>query len=77
VRTPQLIRSSDRAFIKVVAQLRGRACFEQCGRKAWLAPGEWSVYDTAQPYSVTNPEAVEQLVLLPKDRTTWRPSSMK
>ena len=69
VRTPELIRSSDRAFIKVVAQLRGHACFEQFGRKAWLSPGDWSLYDTTLAYSVTNPDAVEQLVLLlPKDQ---------
>jgi len=69
VRTPQLIRSGDRAYLKVVVQLRGRACFEQHGRQAWLAPGDWSVYDTTRAYSVTNPEAVEQLVLLlPKDQ---------
>lgn len=69
VRTPSLIRSSDRAFLKVVAQLRGHACFEQHGRKAWLAPGDWSVYDTTEAYTVSNPEAVEQLVLLlPKDQ---------
>lgn len=69
VRTPQLIGGSDRAFLKVVAQLRGRACFEQHGRQAWLEPGDWSVYDTEHAYTVTNPDAVEQLVLLlPKDQ---------
>ena len=39
VRTPSLIRGSDRAYIKVVAQLEGRACFEQNGRQVWLSPG--------------------------------------
>ncbi|HWP19902.1 MAG TPA: helix-turn-helix domain-containing protein [Burkholderiaceae bacterium] len=69
VRTPTLIRHSDRPFLKVVAQLKGHACFEQHGRKVWLAPGDWSVYDTTEAYTVSNPDAVEQLVLLlPKDQ---------
>ncbi len=68
VRTPGLISRSDRGYLKIVAQLRGRARFEQGGRDVWLSPGEWSVYDTTQAYSVTNPDHVEQLVLMvPKD----------
>ena len=68
VRTPGLIRQSDRGFLKIVVQLRGHACFEQNGRRVWLAPGEWSVYDTTRAYSVLNPGDVEQLVLMvPKD----------
>jgi AraC-like DNA-binding protein len=69
VRTPSLIRGSDRAYIKVVAQLEGRACFEQNGRQVWLSPGEWSVYDTTRAYAVSNPDSVRQMVLMiPKDR---------
>jgi len=69
VRTPSLIRGSDRAYIKVVAQLEGRACFEQNGRQVWLSPGEWSVYDTTRAYAVSNPEAVRQMVLMiPKEQ---------
>lgn len=69
VRTPSLVRGSDRGYLKVVAQLRGRACFEQKGRHVWLSPGEWSVYDTTDAYAVANPEAVQQLVLMiPKDQ---------
>lgn len=69
LRTPGLIRRSDRGFYKVVAQLEGRACFEQHGRAVWLAPGEWSLYDTTEAYAVSNPESVRQLVLMvPKER---------
>ncbi len=68
VRTPDLIRRSDRGFLKVVAQLHGQACFEQDGKRVWLSPGEWSVYDTTRAYSVHNLGNVEQLVLmLPKE----------
>lgn len=69
VRTPDLIRQSDQGYLKVVAQLQGRACFHQADREVWLSPGEWSVYDTTRSYTVTNPESVEQLVLMiPKSR---------
>lgn len=69
LRTPGLIRRSDRGFYKVVAQLEGRACFEQHGRAVWLAPGEWSLYDTTEAYAVSNPDSVRQLVLMvPKER---------
>lgn len=73
VRTPSLARGSDRGYLKIVAQLRGRACFEQKGRQVWLAPGEWSVYDTTDAYAVANPEAVQQLVLMiPKEQLPER-----
>lgn len=69
VRTPGLIRSDSPGFLKIVAQLRGSACFEQGGRRVVLGPGEWSMYDTASAYAVTNPESVDQLVvMLPRAR---------
>ncbi|WP_240636091.1 helix-turn-helix domain-containing protein [Caldimonas tepidiphila] len=69
VRTPPQIRRSDRSFFKIVAQLQGRASFEQEGRQVWLSPGEWSLYDTTRAYTVINPEPVEQLVIVvPKEQ---------
>lgn len=69
VRTPAQARASDHGWVKVVAQLEGRACFEQDGRQVWLSPGEWSLYDTTRPYSVSNLEPIRQLVVLvPKRR---------
>jgi len=64
VRTPELIRAADEGYLKVVAQLHGRACFQQAGREVWLSPGDWSVYDTTRAYTVTNPVSVEQLVIM-------------
>lgn len=67
VRTPESARNADQAYLKIVAQLHGRACFQQGGREVWLSPGEWSVYDTSRPYTVINPVSVEQLiVMIPK-----------
>ncbi len=69
LRTPSLIRKDDRSYVKLVAQVQGAACFEQNGRKVVLAPGEWSLYDTTKPYAVSNPEPINEIImLLPRDR---------
>ena len=69
VRTPNLIRQDDRGYVKIVAQMKGSASFEQNGRQVVLAPGEWSIYDTTKAYIVSNPEPIDQLaLLLPRDR---------
>jgi AraC-like DNA-binding protein len=67
-RTPHLIRKDNRDYVKLVAQVEGVGCFEQNGAKTVLAPGEWSLYDTTKPYTVSNPEPVSQIImLLPRD----------
>lgn len=59
---------SDPGYLKMVVQHRGHSVFEQNGRRARLAPGCWSVYDTTRSYTVSNPEEVEQhVLLLPRD----------
>ena len=69
LRTPSLIRKDERSYVKLVAQVEGAGCFEQHGRKVVLAPGEWSLYDTTKPYVVSNPEPINQVILLlPRDR---------
>jgi AraC-like DNA-binding protein len=64
LRTPSLIRQDDRSYVKLVAQVEGAGCFEQNGRKVVLAPGEWSLYDTTKPYTVSNPEPIKQVIML-------------
>jgi AraC-like DNA-binding protein len=60
---------SDPGYLKLVVQRRGCSLFEQDGRSAWLAPGTWSVYDTTQSYTVSNPQDVLQdVLLLPRSR---------
>ncbi|MBI5318563.1 helix-turn-helix domain-containing protein [Bradyrhizobium sp.] len=67
-RTPGLIRRDSRDYVKLVAQIEGAACFEQNGRKVVLAPGEWSLYDMTRPYTVSNSEPINQVImLLPRD----------
>ena len=71
VRTPNLVRSDDRGYVKIVAQIEGAGRFEQNGRKLVLTPGEWSMYDTTRTYTVSNPEPINQIaLLLPRDRLT-------
>jgi len=55
---------SDPGDLKMVVQRRGCSLFEQDGRRTWLAPGSWSVYDTTKSYTVSNPQDVLQYVLL-------------
>lgn len=67
VRTQDMVRASDSGFLKIVAPLQGRAGVEQMGRRAWVSPGAWTIYDTTGAYAVDNPEHVEHLiVMLPK-----------
>ena len=67
VRTPDMVRASDAGYLKIVAPLQGRAGVEQMGRRAWVSPGAWTIYDTTGAYAVDNPERVEHLiVMLPK-----------
>ncbi|HSW05968.1 helix-turn-helix domain-containing protein [Aquabacterium sp.] len=67
MRSKSLVRASDQGYLKIVAPQRGCAGVEQQGRQAWVGPGEWSIYDTTETYSVANPEPVEHLiVMLPK-----------
>lgn len=49
--------------IKLLLQVRGRCRIEQGGRTADLSAGAWCVYDSWQPYVVTNFSAVEQIVI--------------
>ncbi len=55
---------SDPGQLKLVVQRRGRCLFEQNGRRAWLRPGDWSLYDTTESYIVSAPDPVDLHVLM-------------
>ncbi|NVZ63030.1 helix-turn-helix domain-containing protein [Pseudomonas gingeri] len=59
-----MISRDDRDLVKLVVQQRGRAIFAQGDREVCLEPGQWALYDTRRPYSVTNLTQVRQLVML-------------
>ena len=73
LRTSNLARRDERQFVKAVL-LRGGGCtVEQNGRAIHLRSGEWSIYDTTQPYRMTIPGRAEMfLLLIPRDRFVAR-----
>ncbi len=73
MRSSSLARSSETAYLKIVAPYVGCAGVEQQGREAWVTPDQWSIYDTTDSYAVANPVRVEHLiVMVPKDRLVER-----
>jgi AraC-like DNA-binding protein len=46
---------------------------EQYGRATLLRPGEWSIYDTAKPYSIAIPDRAEMFILMvPREKIVTR-----
>jgi AraC-like DNA-binding protein len=73
VRTPHLAGHDDRAFVKMALVTKGLSVLEQNGRTTTLRAGEWSVYDTSRPYSMTIPTRVDMLLLLiPREKFPTR-----
>ncbi len=73
LRSPQLARTSETGYLKIVAPWLGSAAVEQQGRKACARSGGWVIYDTTGSYAIDNPERVEHLiVMLPKDQMAER-----
>jgi AraC-like DNA-binding protein len=50
--------------IAMALQVTGTSVIEQHGRTARLVPGQWSVCNSAEPYSLVSPVASQRLVLL-------------
>jgi AraC-like DNA-binding protein len=73
LRSPHLARTSETAYLKIVAPWQGSAAVEQQGRQACARGGGWVIYDTTVSYAIANPERVEHLiVMLPKDQMAER-----
>ena len=73
LRTPGMARTSDTAYLKIVAPWEGGATVQQQGREASARSGAWIIYDTTQPYEIANPERVDHLiVMVPKDELVER-----
>jgi AraC-like DNA-binding protein len=52
-RTPRLIRRDDPELYKFALQVSGDTVLEQCGRQAYLRPGDLAIYDTSRPYRLS------------------------
>ncbi len=73
IRTATLAAHDDRAFVKMALVRKGLSVLEQNGRRTTLRAGEWSVYDTSKPYSMTIPARVDMLLLLiPREKFPTR-----
>jgi len=69
VRTGAFARQDDRATVKVILQGEGQSVVEQYGRNTLLHRGQWSIYDTSDPYSITIPFRSEMyLLMIPRER---------
>ncbi|WP_454726557.1 MULTISPECIES: helix-turn-helix domain-containing protein [Cupriavidus] len=73
-REPRHAAASDAGFFKIFWQLSGHSRVAQRNNAAELGAGMWSIYDTAQPYSIDMAERSRVLVLLvPQARAFgWR-----
>lgn len=68
LKTPSLARSSETAYLKIVAPWQGTATVQQDGREACAREGAWVIYDTTGSYEIANPERCDHLiVMVPKD----------
>ncbi len=69
LRTQQMARTSEAAYLKIVAPWQGFAEVVQRGRQAAVRTGGWTLYDTTTDYTVANPERSDHLiVMLPKEQ---------
>ena len=73
LRTPQMARTTETAYLKIVAPWQGSAEVQQQGREACTRAGNWVIYDTTGAYEIANPDRVEHLiVMLPKAQMAER-----
>lgn len=63
-RTPSTIKRADPGMIKVGLQLAGRGVLVQHEREAVLAPGDFAVYDTSEPYDLHFADSFTMSVLM-------------
>jgi len=64
LRSAEMARASDEAYLKIVAPWQGSAAVEQRGREAAVREGSWTIYDTTSAYMVANPERTDHLIVM-------------
>jgi AraC-like DNA-binding protein len=68
-RTPAKIARASEDFFLVSIQTEGKGVVSQDGRDAVLAPGDFALYDSTRPYTLTFDGAFQQIVLMLPGRT--------
>ena len=74
-RTPAKIARASEDYFLVSIQTQGRGCVTQDGRDALLEPGDFALYDSTRPYTLTFDGPFQQFVLMlpgPTLRTALR-----
>ncbi len=73
LRTPQMARSSQQSYLKIIVPWQGYAVVHQQSRHAVVREGGWIMYDTTDHYAIDNPQRVDHLVVMvPQDGTVDR-----
>ena len=74
-RTPAKIARASEDYFLVSIQTEGRGVVSQDGRDAVLAPGDFALYDSTRPYTLTFDGPFQQIVLmLPGKTLAHRPA---
>jgi AraC-like DNA-binding protein len=63
-RTPAKIARASEDYFLVSIQTEGRGVVSQDGRDALLAPGDFALYDSTRPYTLTFDAPFQQIVLM-------------
>jgi hypothetical protein len=63
-RTPRTIRRDDPESYKLGMQVHGYCVLDQDGREAALTPGDFAIYDTTRPYTLTFERDFRMLVVM-------------
>ena len=63
VNDPRQLGNSPASDVHVVLQVRGTSVLEQMGRVLRLEPGHWAAPHVDHPYTITNHERAEHLIL--------------
>lgn len=63
-RTPQSIRAGDPENYKLGLQVNGYSVVSQDGREAALTPGDFALYDTSRPYTLSFDQSYRMMVVM-------------
>ena len=77
-RTPHLIAQDSAEYLLVGLQGRGPAVVSQDGRDAALRPGDFALYDTTRPYTLSFPDRFQMKVFqVPRQALGLRESDLR
>jgi AraC-like DNA-binding protein len=66
-RHPTSVNADSADLYRVLLQVSGMSVLKQAGREVLLTAGDWSLYEGARPFSLSNLERSEQrIVILPR-----------